>query len=216
MRFLRRHLGLHVLRVLVMPLEGLPPVKVQHPSLRYVPLPESEALEWCAYPEMEMAREQVTAAYARGDLIVGVTEHGEPVGCVWFAFGAAPHTDGVWVQVAADTRYSYRAFIRASHRGRRIAQELYTCASEICPRRGRRKGLIVIYADNAVSLRASVSAGRVPVGYAGYLVWRGWLVPFRSPGARQHGMRMALPGARCAIRTATNRGRAATGGTQEG
>ena len=196
MRFLRRHLGLHVLRVLVMPLDGLPPLKVQHPSLRYVPLPESEALRWCAHPEMEMAREQVAAAYARGDLIVGVTEHGEPVGCVWFAFGTAPHTEGVWVQVAADTRYSYRAFIRASHRGRRIAQELYTRASEICPRRGRSKGLIVIYADNAVSLRASVSAGRVPVGYAGYLAWRGRLLPFRSPGARRHGLRMAAPAPR--------------------
>lgn len=121
MRLLRHRLGLHVLRVLVMPLDGLPPVKAQHPGLRYVPLPESEALVWCTHPEMDMAREQVMAAYARGDLIVGVTDGGEPVGCVWFAFGAAPHTDGVWLQVAADTRYSYRAFIRSSHRGRRIA-----------------------------------------------------------------------------------------------
>ena len=194
MRLLRRYVGLHVLRVLVMPLDGLPPVKAQHPGLRYVPLPESEALAWCDHPDLEMAREEVAAAYARGDLIVGVTERGEPVGYVWFAFGAAPHTNGVWLQVAPDTRYSYRAFIRPSHRGRRIAQELYTRASEICPRRGRTKGLIVIYADNAVSLRASISAGRVPVGYAGYLAWRGRILPFRSPGAIKHGLQLVSPG----------------------
>ena len=190
MHLLRRYCGLHLLRVLVTPLEGLPAVRVQHPQLQYVPLPLEEALRWAADPEMELSAAEVSAAYACGDLIVGAHEDGRPVGCVWFAFGRAPHTDGTWVGVRGDTRYSYRAFIRASHRGRRIAQELYTRASEICPRRGRTRGLVLIYADNAVSLRASISAGRVPVGYVGYLKWGKLVLPFRSPGAKNNGVKL--------------------------
>ena len=192
LHLLRRYCGLHVLRVMVMPLDGMPPVKVQHAQLQYVPLPLAEALRWAADPEMELSAPEIAAAYACGDLIIGVHEDGRPVGCVWFAFGRAPHTDGTWVSLRGDTRYSYRAFIRASHRGRRIAQELYTRASQICPRRGRIRGLVLIYADNEASLRASISAGRVPVGFVGYLKWGKLVLPFCSPGARRNGVKLFI------------------------
>lgn len=192
-RRLRHWAGLHLFRVLVMPLEGLPRLKVAHPELHYAPLTRAEALAWCADPDLELTEDQVMRAYANGDVCVGVTENGQPVGYVWFAFGIAPHTDGVWIQVGPETRYSYKAFIRPSHRGRRISQELYTRAGRICPRRGRKNGLIIIYLDNRVSLRASAAAGRVPVGYAGYVKWGAWTLPFSSPGASRHGMRFFVP-----------------------
>lgn len=187
---LRKFLGLHVFRVLVMPLDGLPALKVRHPELRYEPLSEQTAQTWCDDREMELDAGAVRAAYLRGDVCVGVSSSLGPVGYVWFAFDRAPH-GGCWVEFHNRIRYAYKAFIRPSWRGRRISQELYTRASEICPRRDRTLGLIIIYSDNAVSLRASLAAGRSVAGYAGYLQWFRLILPFRSPGVRQHGFRFA-------------------------
>lgn len=197
MSYLRRRFGFHLLRVLIAPLEGLPPVRVEHPGLAYVPMTEGDALSWCEDPEMDLTPRQVAASYARGDLCVGVSEAGRPVGYVWFAFGSAPHAD-VWVEFNDATRYAYKAFIRASYRGRRISQELYTMAGEICPRRGRTQALVIVYTDNAVSLRASRRAGRRAVGWAGYWKCFGRIIPFRTPGAGTSGMRFSAADGRSA------------------
>lgn len=189
---LRKRFGFHLLSVLAAPLDGLPPVRVEHPELAYIPLTEREALTWCEDPGMDLTPGPVAASYARGDLCVGVTEGGHPVGYVWFAFGAAPHADA-WVQFDGATRYAYKAFIRAESRGRRISQELYTRAGEICPRRGRTQALVLVYTDNAVSLRASRRAGRRTIGWAGYWKCFGRILPFRTPGARRFGMRFSSP-----------------------
>lgn len=194
MSSLRKHFGFHLLRVLTAPLDNLPAVHVEHPQLAYVPMTEREVLAWCEDPAMELEPRQVLASYARGDLCVGVADGGHPVGYVWFAFGSAPHAD-VWVEFDATTRYAYKAFIRASYRGRRISQELYTRAGEICPRRGRTKALVLVYTDNRVSLRASRRAGRRAVGSAGYLKCFGRILPFRTPGAEAFGMRFRGNGA---------------------
>lgn len=190
---LRRFLGLHLVRVLVAPLDDLPPVKVRHPELRYAPLIEREAIEWSADPELELTEPQVREAYRRGDVCVGVSEHGRPVGYVWFAFGAVPHLADVWIAFAPAYRYTYKGFVRASHRGRRISQELYEVASELCPRRGTRAAILFIDLDNQVSLRASRRAGRVVAGYAGFVHLFGAVLAFRSPGARKCGFRFFRP-----------------------
>jgi GNAT superfamily N-acetyltransferase len=187
MPWLRSKLGFHLLRVLVMPLDGLPPVKVKHPNLRYAALTEAEALEWCKDPELELNPERVSAAFRRGDFCVGVSEQGRPVGYIWFAFEPAPHIQGAWVYFDPRCRYSYKSFIRPSHRGRRISQELYTQANEICPRRGTVLGILTVDVDNRASLEASRRVGRIPVGYAGFLSLFGRVLAFRTPGAARFG-----------------------------
>lgn len=187
MPWLRSKLGFHLLRVLVRPLDGLPPVKVKHPHLRYAVLPQAEILEWCKDPELDLDATRVRAACERGDICVGVSEYGQPVGYVWFAFDTAPHIHGVWVQFRRFARYFYKSFIRPSHRGRQISPELYRRAAELCPRRGRSMDVLVIDVDNARSMGASRSAGHVCIGYAGFISLFGRLLPFRTPGTARFG-----------------------------
>lgn len=186
-----RALGVHPLRVLTMPLEGLPRVRIAHPEMTYLPMTESEALAWCEVPDMQLTARKVRDSYARGDLCVGVSDQGVPVGYVWFAFGAVPHDGPSWIEFDPQVRYAYRAFIRASYRGLRISQELYTQAGEMAPRRGRSVGAIVIDVGNGVSLRASRRAGRTVAGYAIYFDWFGRVYSLRSPGARRLGVRFS-------------------------
>lgn len=187
MPWLRSWLGLHLVRVLAMPLDHPRSLKAEHPGLDYAVMARAEVLPWCKDPELELDEERVRAAYRRGDVCVGVSEQGRPVGYVWFAFGAAPHIGGVWVQVDAFARYFYKSFVRPSHRGRQIAPELYRRASDICPRRGRILDVLAIDVDNSRSLRASLAAGHLPVGYAGFAGGLGRVLTFRSAGARRCG-----------------------------
>jgi hypothetical protein len=139
MPWLRSKLGFHLLRVLVMPLDGLPPVKVKHPNLRYAALMEAEALEWSRDPELELNPERVSAAFRRGDFCVGVSEQGRPVGYIWFAFEPAPHIGRLGV-FRPPLPLLYKSFIRPSHRGRRISG--LTPANEICQRRRDSLGIL--------------------------------------------------------------------------
>src|SRR2546428_10677022 len=91
---LRTYLGFHLLRVLIARLDDEPPIRRQHPELRYAALTEAQLVGWCRDPELELDEERVKAALRRGDVCIGVTERGRPVGYGWFAFGATPHIDG--------------------------------------------------------------------------------------------------------------------------
>jgi hypothetical protein len=93
----------------------------------------------------------------------------------------------MWVDFHPCARYSYKSFIRPSHRGRHIGRELHRRANEICPRRGRTLDLLMVNIDNAPSLRALYAAGCVAVGYAGFLRCLSRTFAFRSPGARRYG-----------------------------
>ena len=127
------------------------------------------------------------AALRRGDVCIGVTEAGRPVGYVWFAFGNTPHIHGAWVRLAAGARYLYKAFIRPQYRGRRIGPEMYVRGSALCPRRGRTFGVLAVDLDNTRGLRASRRAGWSQIGLAGFLRIPGRILPLRSPSARRYG-----------------------------
>ena len=186
---LRKYLGLHVLRVLAMPPAGGAPER-PGAGLRFAALSEDQALAWAADPELDLNPERVRAAYARGDVCVGVRDGDTPAGYIWYAYGPTPHLAGVWVECGPRARYSYKSYVRPSHRGRGIAAELYRQAYKICPQRGRDLSLLAIDLDNRSSLRASLRAGRRVVGYAGFLLLFGRvLATFRSPGAKKAGFR---------------------------
>jgi GNAT superfamily N-acetyltransferase len=179
---LRSWLGLHVVRILAAPV-GTPSVHEDQGPLDYVPLSEEQALAWCADPELDLDPQRVHAAYRRGDICVGATEAGVPVAYTWFAYAPAPHIQGMWVNFGGFARYVYKTFVRPSHRGRRIARELYRRASAICPARGRTLNVLMVDVDNDASARSAEGAGYVGIGYAGFL--RG--LAFRSPGAARCG-----------------------------
>lgn len=186
---LRKYLGLHALRVLSMPPASVAPAR-EVDGLRYGALAEAEALAWCADAELELSEASVRAAYARGDICVGARENGAPVGYLWYAYGPTPHIGEVWIDCGPRARYSYKAFVRPSHRGRGIAPELYRQAYWIAPLRARTATLLAIDLGNDASLRASLRAGRRVVGYAGFLMRGGRLVfAWRSPGAKKYGFR---------------------------
>jgi GNAT superfamily N-acetyltransferase len=187
MRRLRTYLGFHLLRVFVARLDDVPLVRRERSALRYAALTEEEVLLWSRDPELELDAERAKAALRRGDVCIGVTERGRPVGFVWFAFGATPHVQGAWVRLPAGARYLYKAFIRAQYRGRGIGPQMYVRASALCPRRGRTLGVLTVELDNARGLAASRRAGWSPIGLAGFWRFPAALLAFRSPGAGRYG-----------------------------
>jgi GNAT superfamily N-acetyltransferase len=193
MPWLRSYLGVHLLRVLAMPLDRVHGNHPAHSHLDYAALTEKEVLGWCSDAELELDEARVRAAYQRGDVCVAALDAGRLIGYMWFAFNAVPHIHGVWVQVGAAARYSYKSFVRPSHRGRGIAPQMYRRANQICPRRGRSLNVLIVDLDNKASLRASYAAGRVTVGYAGFLCLLGKTFTFRSPGARRCGFGFYRP-----------------------
>lgn len=104
-----------------------------------------------------------------------------------FAFRSAPHIHGTWVRLPSGARYLYKAFIRPAYRGRGIAPELYVRASQMCPRRGTRLGVLTVDVDNTRGLRTARRSGWNPVGSAGFWQLARWVLPFRSAGARRYG-----------------------------
>lgn len=193
--WIRRRLGVNICRVLARPLASGTVAVVRYPNLVYRVADEAELLEAAADGALDLNPLQVRAAFRRGDSCVACFDGGGIIGYVWYAFGTAPHGEGIWVNFDAGARYAYKAFIHPAYRGKRLGLELYGRAGEICPRQGCELGVSLIYLDNTPSLRAATKVGWRTVGYAGYL--RGWGIfrSFSTPGARRRGVRFYLRGA---------------------
>ena len=156
-------------------------------------LEEIEVHERCADPELGLAASKVAAAHSRGDRCVGAFENGRLVGYCWLAFAPVPLLDGVWVDFFADAVWTYKSFVRPSHRGRGIAAGLYRCADSLCRDRGRSVSLLCVEIRNRPSARAARRAGYVRAGYAGYFCRGGRLAPAYSPAGKRAGLRFFLP-----------------------
>lgn len=195
--FLRRRFGINLCRVLARRPGGARPP--DSPGLEYRLARESELLAAALDPALEIDPAAVRAALRCGDLCVGCFEGDRLVGYLWYAFGSAPHSGGLRVEFdSAVARYAYRAFSHPAYRGQGIGRSLFRRAGEICPRHGRNQDLCLIYMDNPASRRAALNAGWREEGYAGYLLWRGLFLDFRSPGARRHAVRFCRPQANAA------------------
>src|SRR4051812_12905356 len=180
---LQRRVGIYLCHVLVRPWSEAASVPERNPGLRYAVLAEAQVLAWCKDRALELHRRQATRALRRGDVCIGVTENGFPVGYVWYAHRAAPHTDTLWVEFQRGLSYAYKAFIRPEYRGRGIAAELYARGVELCPKKSTHSGVSFISVDNEPSLRAAERAGWRRVGYAGYASLFSGLLPFSTAGA---------------------------------
>ena len=190
---LQRRLGVNLCHVLVRPWEESVPVPVRNERLRYAVLAEVQVLAWCKDPALELDRRQVRRALRRGDVCIGVTEEGFPLGYVWYAYRAAPHSGELWVEFQPRFGYAYKSFIRPEHRGRGIAAELYAHGVRLCPKKATESGISFISVDNERSLRAAGRAGWRRAGYAGYASIFGSTLSFSSAGAKRLGFRFYAP-----------------------
>src|SRR5262249_18627192 len=122
-----RHGDLHVLRVFSRPLRqaarGAPPL-----GLELRPVGEEELLAWRHDAELHFAEALIREMSRRGARCRGALVARALVGSVWFAYGVAPHVDGIQVKVPPRVVYRFKAFVRAPYGGRGIAPALYDAA----------------------------------------------------------------------------------------
>lgn len=183
-----RHGDMHVLRVFARPLRDaarsapLPGVDVR-------PLGEEELVAWRRDPELDLREGMIREVYRRGDRCLGALYGAALVGYVWFAYGIAPHVDGIWVKVPPRVVYRFKAFVRASYRGRGIAPALYDAADPLIAKPGLDTVVDCIALQNRPSIAATLRSGSRPLGAVGY--WRvgSRFLSFHSPAVRRLGLR---------------------------
>ena len=158
-------------------------------------LGEEDVARVCQRPELDLTAEKVVAAYARGDVCAGAYDSGKLVAYCWFAFGPAPHLDGVWADFHRHGVWIYKSLVLPSHRGRGIAPALYRFTDSRCVERGRRFSICCIESHNRPSIAAIRRAGYEAAGYAGYLRRGTKVLPVTSPAASRMEVRFFIPGA---------------------
>ena len=191
--FMRRYLGVSVERVLRRELGGGVQKPCARPGLECRVLNESEVLEFACDPELELSESAVREAYAAGNLCLGAIERGVLLGYTWLAYGDTRLADGVWVGFGPEFRYSYKTFVRPSHRGQRIVQALHALADSAELRRGCLFALDVVAVNNLPSLAALRRTGSVSVGHAVHARCFGLLFALRSPGLIRAGIELYRP-----------------------
>jgi len=117
---LRRYTGLHIYRINRRPLVSQSPEAYLTDGITVRIASPKELLKAAGDPELDLGVDFVRDALARGDMAFGAFEGDRLVGYTWRTFTAAPDRDGLWARVSHPCQYSYKAFTRPSHRGRRI------------------------------------------------------------------------------------------------
>lgn len=191
-RALARQAGLRVFRFFRRTLDPATPASVPR-GFEVRVLGERDVAPLCRRAELDLKPENVTAAYARGDLCAGAYEAGELVGYCWFAFAPVFHLDKVWVDFHKQGVWMYKSLVLPTHRGRGIAPALYRFTDPLCVERGRSFSISCIESHNRPSIAAIRRTGYDPAGYGGYL-WRGRTVlPLMSPAAAQMSVSFFIP-----------------------
>jgi GNAT superfamily N-acetyltransferase len=155
--------GLHVFGVYYRRL-GAVAARALVPGLSCRRLNEEELRPFCADPELELREGMLSS----GNACVGAFDGEELAGYVWFAYGDAPHLNGVRVRVPEQAIYRYKAFVRPAYRGRGIAPFLYGAADEMVARPGRSHVVNCVALQNTPSIAASLRSGDETLGHLGY------------------------------------------------
>lgn len=177
---LARHAGLRFFRFFERPLDAhARPALPATATIRFLERDETAAL--CVQGDLDLRRDNVVAAFRRGDLCVGAFDGDAIAGYCWLAFAPLHHLDGVSVKFAADVAWIYKSLVRPAYRGRGIAAALYVHADASCRERGRRCSLICVESHNKPSVVAATRAGYRSAGRAAYVrrgpVFADWYSP---------------------------------------
>ncbi len=188
MRALARHAGLRLFRFFSRPLGGGLSIAS---SMKI--LAEDEAAAFSTDESLDLKEQAVRAAYAKGDLCVAAVEGGTVAGYCWLGFSPVHHLDGVWVETAPSVAWTYKSFVRPSHRGRGLAAGLYRFADAQCRELGRSISVLCIEDHNAPSASAALRAGYRHAGYAAWLRGSTRLRTWYSTGLAPLGIKFFLP-----------------------
>jgi len=156
-------------------------------------MPERDVLALCADAALDLAAENVSRAYANGDLCIAGLVEGRVAGYCWLAFSPLHHLDGVWVEFDGRTAWVYKTLVLPPHRGRGIAAALYRFADALCIDRRRDRSLICAESHNRRSMAAARRAGYTAAGHAGYWLRGRKLFTWRSADAKRTGVRFYVP-----------------------
>ena len=190
---LRRYLGIEAGRVLRRPLDTKKPPAAPD-DLRFVVMDEAQLLPYCEDPELDLRADRVRASFARGEVCIGALDGERLAGYHWYALGAAPHSEDVWVRVGSGCAYSYKKFVHPAYRGRRVALGVNASPQTL----GVSHSMSFIHFDNVPSWRSASRGGSRVLGYAGF--WRigRWFFAFATPGAKRAGFAFFSRGATAA------------------
>lgn len=188
---LTRHAGLRHFRFFERALAaGAGPI-VGGVALRMVA--EGEAAVLAQDPALELRQQSLDTSYSRGDLCVAAFERDSVVGYCWLAFGPLHHLDGVSVNFAEHIVWTYRSFVRPSHRGRGIAPALYRFADDACVARSRTISVLCVESHNVASVAAACRAGYIASGQALYLRRSGTVRTWYSGAVRRNRVIFFVP-----------------------
>lgn len=184
---LRRYAGLRIYRINLRPLVSQSPEPCVPSGIAVRIVPPDELLKAADDPELDLGRDFVRGALARGDVAFGAFEGERLVAYTWRTFSAAPDRDGVWARVSHPCQYSFKAFTRPSHRRKRIHVAITAFADDYLLRRGYAFEVGYLEIDNFASIGLADFMGRRKIGYAGYLRCFGRSIPFRTPAVKKIG-----------------------------
>lgn len=195
MRRLGSGAGIHVYRLFTRRLAN-EPAPEPAPGIAISLVSMEEMIDLCGTASAEMSAETVRAAFSRGEVCAAATDAGRLVGYCWFTRRAAPHFGGAWMDFDPRVVYTYRAFVVASHRGRRLVRSLYLAADQEFADQGCSRMLACIESHNRASARAAERAGFGPAGWLAYARWGQRLFLLRTPSVAQAGFRFYVPASR--------------------
>jgi len=190
---LQRYTGVHIHRINVRPLERRSTGEHLPAGVTVRVATPENLLEASEDPELDLSPEFVRDALARGDVAFGAFECERLVAYLWRTFTAAPDEAGLWTRVGPPYVYAYKAFTRASHRGKRIHAAITFLADAYLLDRGFAFEVGYTETTNYSAIRVADLLGRRRIGYAGYVKWFGRIVPFRTPAVGKIGAELFQP-----------------------
>ncbi len=156
-------------------------------GITYRVIENDELHEASADPEMALSPEFVDAAIERGDTAFGAFEGSLLVSYVWRSETTAPHSKNIWCRAKSPYCYAYKSYTRPSHRGQHISPGVHLCSDIGMLKRGYKFRVGFVEISNWASLAMGKHMGSQIIGYAGYALWFGKCIPFKSRGVRAIG-----------------------------
>ena len=163
------------------------------PKLALRRIPAEVAERYCDDPDLALSKEFVTAANSRGDLFFGAFDGDLLVSYIWRSLSSAPDADGVWIRVHKPYNYSYNSYTRPGYRGQRISPVVHLFSDNAVYALGYRYRIGFVEITNFASIEMGKYMGSKKIGYAGYVICFGNLIPFRSSAVKATGFEFFKP-----------------------
>jgi hypothetical protein len=193
MRRLEKYLRFRLFVIHSRPLDPSAPQDAVPPGCEARVVDQYELMQFSHEPALGLSKDFIEKSAARGDVCFGYLERGMLVAYTWVGTQPTPAEGGLWVRFGERHSYGYKALTLASHRGRHLQE----CLVHLTDRWQTARGLLynIDYIDtmNLASIVANRRYGNRPIGYAGYWMWFGRKIPFRTPGVAARGFEFFVP-----------------------